>query len=115
MEENKKVFILNPSTPEKWDEYYVFAHDFDGYAAYPDNLKRLAGEVMKGWYEAGELPDDLNLLRASLFQEARISRFITGYPGEEDMTYLDALVAKIKTLMSTSTAVIDNPQDIPTL
>ena len=115
MEEMKKIFILNPSTPETWSEYYVFAHEFDGYAAFPDNLKLFAGEVMKGWYEAGELPDDLNLLRASLFQEARSSRFITGYPGEEDMPYFDALVAKIKTLISTSTAVIDNPQDFPTL
>ena len=115
MDEEKKVFILNPTTPENWNEYYKLAHEFDGYAAFPDNLKLFAGEVMKGWYEAGELPDDLNLLRASLFQEARSSRFITGYPGEEDMPYLDALVAKIKMLMSANTAEMERAQDFPTL
>lgn len=90
-------FILESSdTPERWSEYYVLAHEFDGYAAFPDDLAERANQVGRDWREHQELPEDLDLLRACLFYEARRSRFIEGYPNEGDMEYIDPLVEKIK-------------------
>ena len=97
--ETPKVFTLFENNPTRWNEYYVFAHEFDGYEAFPETLNDVANLARKNWYEQGLLPDDLVLLRSSLFREARSSRFITGYPGEADMGYLDALVNKIKEIM----------------
>lgn len=115
MEHDPNSFSLNPPTPDAWPEYYVFAHEFDGYAAFPGTLYEIADEVMRNWYEKGTLPDDLTLLRSSLFREARSSRFITGYPGESDMAYLDALVTKIKTLMAISPTATETLRDLPNL
>ena len=98
-EETPQVFTLYENNPPRWNEYYRFAHEFDGYEAFPETLYEVADLAMKNWYLQGILPDDLVLLRASLFREARSSRFITGYPAEEDMGYLDALVNKIKDLL----------------
>lgn len=92
-----KVFVMAyADTPDRWSEYFVFAHDFDGHAAYPDNLGELANQAIKDWAEHQVLTDELNLLRSCLFYEARRSRFIGGYPAEADMGYIDALVEKIK-------------------
>jgi hypothetical protein len=104
-ERTPKVFTLYESNPPRWNDYYVFAHEFDGYEAFPETLYEVADSVRMNWYEQGVLPDDLILLRASLFREARSSRFITGYPAEEDMGYLDGLVHKIKELME-----VQNPK-----
>jgi len=91
-----EVFVLPySSTPDRWSEYSVFAHEFDGYAAYPDNLVDLANQAIKDWVENQFLSDELKLLRSCLFYEARRARFIEGYPSETDMGYIDALVHKI--------------------
>ena len=96
-EKTPKVLVMPyADTPDRWSEYFVFAHDFDGYAAYPDNLGELANQAIKDWHEQHVLSDNLNLLRSCLFYEARRSRFIGGYPSEADMDYIDALVDKIK-------------------
>ena len=86
-------------TPSRWNDYYVFAHEFDGYEAFPDDLAERASRVAADWCESGSLPDDLDLLRACLFFEARSSRFMSGYPDEAAMKYIDPLVAKIKALI----------------
>ena len=96
-----KVYVIREDpVPERVDEYFEFAHQFNGYVAYPDNLGELANGVCKDWYEALAPPDDLTLLRSCLFYEARRSHFVWGFPSESDMGYLDALVAKIKDLMA---------------
>ena len=90
-------FVIESSdTPLRWGEHYVFAHEFDGYAAFPDDLAERVNEVIEAWNEHHVLPDDLDLLRACLFFAARSSRFIEGFPSEKDMEFLDPLVAKIK-------------------
>ena len=86
-----------PDIPQRWAEYFRFAHEFDGYAAYPDDLGELANGAIKDWNLNQTLSDKLVLLRSCLFYEARRSRFVEGYPSEEDMGYLDALVEKINT------------------
>ena len=98
-DDRPKVITIEENTPSRWSDYYRFAHEFDGYEAFPETLPEVARSVVKDWYENGTLPDDLVLLRSSLFFQARSSRFITGYPGEEDMAFLDALVKKIKELL----------------
>ena len=96
-----KVYLIREDPlPERVGEYFEFAHQFDGYAAYPETLGELANGVCKDWYEAEVLPDDLTLLRSCLFYEARRSRFVWGFPSESDMGYLDALVAKINAVMA---------------
>ena len=45
----KVLIVPYADTPDRWSEYFVFAHDFDGYAAYPDNLGQLANQAMKDW------------------------------------------------------------------
>ena len=96
---NRHYIIESSDTPLRWSEYYVFAHEFDGYAAFPDDLPERASQVGRAWYDHHVLPEDLDLLRACLFFEARSSRFIEGYPDEVAMEYIDPLVAKIKSLM----------------
>ncbi len=99
-----KVFTLDDTNPPRWNEYYAFAHEFDGYEAFPETLYEVAASVAKNWNEEGMLPDDLPVLRAALFRQARGSRFTSGYPAEEDMGYLDALVNKIKEMMGEQSA-----------
>lgn len=94
--DTNRHYVLESELPERWGAYYVFAHEFDGYAAFPDDLAERVNEVIEAWYENQVLPDDLNLLRSCLFLAARSSRFIEGFPSEKDMEFLDPLVAKIK-------------------
>ena len=97
VDQNSKVIIFPmPLTPARWQEYTEIAHEFDGYKAYPNNLAELANQTIKKWRQDKSLPNELKLLRACLFYEARRARFIEGYAGEKDMPYLDALVFKIK-------------------
>jgi hypothetical protein len=96
----KSYVIHEDPTPERLQEYFVLAYEFDGYAAYPEDLGERANEVCKVWNEAKDLPDDLTLLRSCLFYESRRARFVWGYPSESEMGYLDALVKKIKTIMA---------------
>lgn len=96
-DQTPKVFVLPYlNTPHRWAEYSVFAHEFDGYGAYPDNLGELATKAIKDWNEHQILSGDLTLLRSCLFYEARRARFVEGYPNEADMAYLDALVEKVR-------------------
>ena len=44
----------------------------------------------------------MKLLRGVLLIQVRISRFIEGFPDDEDMLYFDALMAKMRQLMSKS-------------
>jgi len=83
------------SCPSRWNAYLEMALKFDGYAAYPNNLKEVANNEHKKWMESHSLSQDLRLLRSCLFFEARRSHFVEGYPQEADMGYLDALFEKI--------------------
>lgn len=97
----KNPIVINyPPTPERFHAINIFAHEFDGYAAYGDELGKIANEMVAQWHVDTSLPEDLVLLRSCLFFEARRAHFIDGYPGEADMAYLDALVAEINALMS---------------
>jgi hypothetical protein len=87
--------------PPKFAEYFEFAHEFDQSQIEDWDLTRARGiEIHDAWIETGTFPEDLSLLRGVLLIQVRISRFVEGFPGKEDMPYFDALVAKVRHLMS---------------
>lgn len=55
----------------------------------------IANAVTEQWYEDKSLPTDVDQLKGTLFYLWRQSRFIDGYPGEEDVPFLQALVRAI--------------------
>ena len=98
------AFTLPPNeSPEGFSEIFHFAHEFD-----PDLIKNwdetraLAKQVHAGWISGGTFPNNLDLLRAVLLIQARIGKFVEGFPSDEEMPYLLALTSKIKELMALS-------------
>jgi hypothetical protein len=86
---------------ERFDDYIKFAHEFDQSQIEDWDLTRARGiEIHDAWIGSGTFPEDLTLLRGILLIQVRIGRFVEGFPGDEDMPYFNALVAKIRYLMS---------------
>jgi hypothetical protein len=94
-------FIIPPEeTPERFLEISRFAHEI---VDDPIPLKKpheFANMVRSNWVAHGEFHEKLPLLRVCLLIEVRRGRFIWGYPGPDDMEYMDALYAHIKSLMA---------------
>ena len=87
--------------PPKFAEYFEFAHEFDQSQIEDWDQTQARGiEIHDAWIESGMFPEDLMLLRGLLLIQVRIGRFVAGFPGDEDMPYFDALVAKVRHLMS---------------
>ena len=87
----------------KFTEHFEFAHEFDQSQIEDWDQTRARGiEIHDAWIETGTFPEDLTLLRGVLLIRVRISRFVEGFPGDEDMPYFDALVAKVRHLISES-------------
>jgi hypothetical protein len=102
-----QIFVLPPAShPDRFHNYYQFAHLFDAGNMDWNEVREAASELEKNWHETSRLPDDLQLLRSCLLIQVRYSRFVEGYPGESDMPYLDALVEKIKQLASVDSSVL---------
>ena len=87
--------------PPKFAEYFEFAHEFDQSQIEDWDQTQARGiEIHDAWIESGMFPEDLMLLRGVLLIQVRIGRFVEGFPGDEDMPYFDALVAKVRHLKS---------------
>ncbi|MEV4423036.1 ADP-ribosylglycohydrolase family protein [Patulibacter sp. NPDC049589] len=109
--ENDDLRITDvPATWDRWDEIARFAHTFDGYAVLgrapegqpddPDDDRTVAraGEqanaVESEYHRTGLLPDDLDLLRGTLFFGFRADRFTWGddtelsAPDDDGVTYV---------------------------
>ena len=100
------IFILPSSpSPTRFNNYYQLAHLFDHRKLDWEKTMTNAHNLEKEWNETGTLPNDLPFLRTCLLVQARMHRFIEGYPSELDMPYLDALVEKICSLS------VDNPSE----
>jgi hypothetical protein len=103
-----QTFVLPPAShPDRFHNYYQFAHMFDAGNMDWNEVRERARELEENWNETTQLPDDLDLLRSCLLIQVRYSRFIEGYPGESDMPYLDALVEKIKQLASLDSSALE--------
>ena len=88
---------------KRFDDYIKFAHEFDQSQIEDWDQTRARGiDIHDAWIKSGIFPEDLTLLRGVLLIQVRIGRFVEGFPGDEDMPYFDALVAKVRHLMSES-------------
>jgi hypothetical protein len=70
--------------------------DFDGYKVLGDELAFIAHAIEEQWYEDMSLPTDVDQLKGALFFMSRKMRFVDGYPDEEDVPFLQALVRAIE-------------------
>ena len=88
------------SPPQGFDEIFVFAHEFDSNLIDNWDQVRTRGiQIHDQWENSRTFPADLSLLRGILLLQVRSSRFIEGFPSEEDMPYFFSLQAKIRELM----------------
>ena len=70
--------------------------NFDGYKVLGEELPFIANAIEEQWYEDKSLPTDVDQLKGALFYMNRKMRFTDGYPGEEDVPFLQALVRAIE-------------------
>ena len=92
--------MMVPVPPDGADDGVVirFAHSYDGYAAHGTvpELGAVVRPVHDHWKPTGELPADLDLLRACLFFAVRAHRF-TGDPEPFTAdTFVLALLGRIR-------------------
>jgi len=96
----KAYVIREDPAPERFNVYNEFAHEiFDD----PIPLKepiQFANMVRTNWLHNQEFHEDLTRLRVCLLVEVRRGRFLWGYPGDDDMEYMDALYANIHSSMA---------------
>ncbi|MFD7842431.1 hypothetical protein ACFV4K_05800 [Nocardia sp. NPDC059764] len=92
-----------PAAEASDGEFIEFAHTYNGYEAFsttPEGLGETVGEVRLIWNRLGELPDDLNLLRACLFLEVRGHRHRGDDAPFKDDRFVQALVDRIRDMWS---------------
>ncbi len=96
-----KVYeIREDPQPERFDVYNRFAHEIFEDSIPLKNPYEFANMVRSNWLITHEFKEDLYRLRVCLLVEVRRGRFIWGYPGPDDMEYMDALYAHIQSLMA---------------
>jgi hypothetical protein len=97
----KKVYVIREDPqPERFDLYSKFAHEISEEPIPLKNPHEFANIVRQNWLNTQEFKEGLLFLRICLLIEVRRGRFIYGYPGTDDMEYMDALYAHIKSLMA---------------
>ncbi len=70
--------------------------NFDGYKVFGEELVHIASAIAEQWNSDQTLPTDLDQLKGTLLYLSRMSRFVDGYPSEDDVPFLQALVAAIE-------------------
>jgi len=79
-------------------KYFSKVGNFNGYEVFGEELAFIAKAVTEHWYETGELPNELDQIKGTLFYVWRSSRFIDGFPDETDVPFLKALADAIDQL-----------------
>ncbi|BCL15122.1 hypothetical protein [Micromonospora sagamiensis] len=81
-------------------EFFRFAHTYNGYELHggPTDLAPTVRSVQERWHRTGELGEDVDVLRACLFFEARAYRHGGGFGRFERQDFVLALVARIRAL-----------------
>lgn len=94
--------MMVPVPPENADESTVirFAHSYDGYARHGTvpELGAVVRPVHERWKPTGELPAQLDLLRACLFFAVRAHRFTGEVEPFTADPFVLALVRQIRTV-----------------
>ncbi len=86
-----------PKRGASFEELILFAYTFDGYERYGmEACAKLANEGLSRYYHSRELPqNDLDLLRACLFFEARRWQLHQQEPDTKGLLYIHALIDAI--------------------
>jgi|GEM_PF-2227560 len=69
--------------------------NFNGYKVMGEDLAPISNAIAEQWYEDETLPTEVDQLKGTLFYMSRKAKFIDGFPDEEDVPFLQALVAAI--------------------
>ncbi|GGK32624.1 hypothetical protein GCM10011591_00420 [Nocardia camponoti] len=88
-----------PSEHGSEQEWIEFAHTFGGYGSFangPDSFWSESNRVSTAWDQDGELPTDLDLLRACLFYEVRGHRHRGDVTPFNELVFVRALVSRIR-------------------
>jgi hypothetical protein len=85
-----------PAPDASWSRITEFALTFNGYTHYDGNCADLANRSAANFAETGDLPDSLTDLRTCLFFEQRRYHHFGHPPDEEALTYLRALIERIR-------------------
>lgn len=94
-----KVFSMPITLPNpEGQKYFSKVAKFDGYKTLGKDLPFIAKSITEQWYKNGELPNELDQLKGTLFYAWRSSRFIDGYPDDDDIPFLKALADAIDAL-----------------
>jgi len=70
--------------------------NFNGYKVMGEDLAPISNAIAEQWYEYKTLPTEVDQLKGALFFMSRKAKFVDGYPAEEDVPFLQALVAAIE-------------------
>jgi hypothetical protein len=73
-----------------------FALTYNGYQRFDGPLGEFANTARNFWTRLGQMPWDLDSLRAALFYEQRRHRHLENTPSSTDMDYLHALISAIR-------------------
>jgi len=69
---------------------------FNGYKVMGKDLAPISNAIAEQWYEDKTLPTEVDQLKGALFFMSRKAKFVDGYPADEDVPFLQALVAAIE-------------------
>lgn len=95
-----RLTIPVPAEGAPEGEIIRFAHSYDGYAAHGTvpELGAIVRPVHEHWKPTGELPPDLDLLRACLFFAVRAHAFTGTVEPFTDDRFVLALLGRIRVL-----------------
>jgi hypothetical protein len=85
-----------PKRRDPFDTIVKFAYSFDGYAHFgTEKCAEIANAALSSFYHAQVLPDDIDVLRACLFFEARRWTLYQKEPDNKGIIYMHALIDKL--------------------
>lgn len=97
-----------PGADADEDAYHRFALSFNGYQELGSTRRcgRIANESLEHWRRSGELPEDVDVLRACLFfEQRRWHHFGHGF-NEETMRYLRDIVGRLRQALAEKSAAL---------
>jgi hypothetical protein len=110
----KKSSNLIPVPPEgaPWFmEGAEFALTFNGYERHGEEASQIANRVFTTFNETGHLPEDLNMLRCSLFFEQRRIRWNEPSNLLNDACYRNFIEALLSRIRKISGGFVEGPPD----
>jgi hypothetical protein len=85
-----------PKRRDPFDTIVKFAYSFDGYAHFgTEKCAEIANAALSTFYHTQVLPDDINVIRACLFFEARRWTLYQKEPDNKGLIYIHALIDRL--------------------